>query len=115
MPCRDPVKRRAWGRAYARENADKIRASDRRYHRERRERAMDLLASGCVRCGETDKVVLTFDHINGDGARDRANGVKTREIVKAILEGNRTRFQVLCHNCNHRKRMELGEDRRRKG
>jgi hypothetical protein len=62
----------------------------------------------CVCCGETEKLFLTLDHINDDGAAHRrsinpsAPRQATSERLCSWLRDNNfpPGFQVLCFNCN---------------
>lgn len=66
----------------------------------------------CARCGEKDTDVLCIDHINGGG------GKHVREINKAgntfygwLRKNNYPEgFQVLCANCNLKKRIQEKEN-----
>lgn len=80
-----------------------------RYYRNRlRGLALAHLGGKCCHCDLDDLRVLEIDHIQGDGAEDR-NGRKRSGsifVVKLVLadkEGGR--YQLLCANCNWRKRM----------
>ena len=65
----------------------------------------------CVRCGEVDIRVLTIDHINGGGNRERkANTTRTYEWL--LQRGLPPGYQCLCANCNLRKRWENDENRK---
>lgn len=60
-----------------------------------------LSSHPCCICGESDPIVLDFDHVNGkDAAVSRlvADGVSIKRIEKEII-----RCQVLCCNCHRRK------------
>ena len=68
----------------------------------------------CVRCGEDDLDVLQLDHINGGGNRQRRElGLYGGAAFYAWLERNGypSGYQVLCANCNMRKRITEGEVR----
>jgi len=63
----------------------------------------------CAFCGESDIIVLQIDHINGGGTRHR------KEIHEAtgnsfyywLIKNNYpSGYQVLCANCNTRKRWQ---------
>jgi hypothetical protein len=61
----------------------------------------------CACCGETRLYFLTLDHVNGDGALDRAggrdtgmSGNKTYNRLRSLGYPDRERYQVLCFNCN---------------
>jgi len=60
-----------------------------------------LLSNPCRDCGETDLVVLEFDHL-----RDKDRGVKDlvfRACASARVEEEIGKCQVLCANCHRRK------------
>lgn len=69
-----------------------------------RAEAMELLGNFCMHCTETDRRVLQIDHIFGDGAKQRRE-MNTYQFLKDVLEHGATRYQVLCANCNVRKRV----------
>ena len=61
----------------------------------------------CACCGETRKLFLSIDHVNGDGNKHRrAIGIKAGTAFYAWLRNNLfpVGFQVLCYNCNLGKR-----------
>lgn len=63
----------------------------------------------CERCGESNFLVLTIDHINNDGQEERKkhSTIQTwRRILKMKKNDARKRYQVLCRNCNWLKRIE---------
>lgn len=66
----------------------------------------------CAHCGETDIRVLQLDHIAGGGAKHRRQ-INKRAGWSYYLwiekEGYPEGFQVLCANCNIRKRYTMGE------
>lgn len=64
----------------------------------------DLLGGAkCVRCGITDVLVLQFDHIKSSGNKDLiALPMMNRYLEQPILA--KETLQVLCANCNWRKR-----------
>lgn len=59
-------------------------------------------------CGEDDIVVLTLDHVNDDGAKHRretnTRGVNFYFMIRKNGFPNDPPLQVLCMNCNIRKR-----------
>lgn len=58
----------------------------------------------CARCGIDDLRLLTLNHLNGDGTKERSSivGQKTRVFYKSILKGERRidDLNILCYNCN---------------
>ena len=77
-------------------------------------RAIRILgAKGCSRCGTADIRLLTFNHKNGDGAKDRKQFVGENlclVMAKRILKGEVTGkdVDVRCFNCNILYDYELG-------
>jgi hypothetical protein len=53
----------------------------------------------CNCCGETNKMFLTLDHINNDGANDRRSSSSRSNKYERILK-EKPELQVLCYNCN---------------
>jgi hypothetical protein len=55
----------------------------------------------CACCGEDNPEFLTLDHIQNDGKEDRkAMGQNYKVYLKAAEENDRSRYQILCWNCN---------------
>lgn len=53
----------------------------------------------CVNCGESDPIVLTFDHVHGDKRDNVADMVRDGlgvESIKAEIE----KCEVVCFNCH---------------
>ncbi|HEY8096127.1 MAG TPA: hypothetical protein VIE65_08535 [Methylobacter sp.] len=65
------------------------------------------LGSSSCPCGISDPDCLTIDHINGDGYLNRRNDGAGISIYRKLVDGriDRTRFQVLCMNCNIKKHL----------
>lgn len=62
----------------------------------------------CVCCGETEKLFLTLDHVNDDGARHREE-IGSAGLYRWIKRhGYPPGFQVMCQNCNRGKWMNGG-------
>ena len=67
----------------------------------------------CVRCDTTDLDILTLDHINGNGSKERkilgadGSGAKFYQYLKKNGYPDRDKYQVLCINCQFKK--EFGE------
>jgi hypothetical protein len=65
----------------------------------------------CVGCGETDKDVLTIDHVNNDGAAHRREIGAGWPIYPWLVSNNfPPGFQVLCANCQMRKLRKMIAD-----
>jgi hypothetical protein len=53
----------------------------------------------CVDCGESDRIVLTFDHVRGEKSNDIANMVRggaSLETIRIEIE----KCEVRCFNCH---------------
>lgn len=114
---------------WKRVNPDKVQADRDRYRAEHKEwlrdrhakqryetkqRILDRLGGKCSRCGFTDERALQFDHIEGDGSKQRgAKGFDWWTWVKKLDvmpdEELKSLIQVLCANCNQIKRVENNE------
>ena len=72
-----------------------------------------MLAYGneCVHCRTNKILFLTLDHINNNGHFDRRSigaGVEFYAFLKRLgYPGKGTQLQILCHNCNALKEMQL--------
>jgi hypothetical protein len=68
----------------------------------------------CARCGINDIRVLTIDHINGDGYKERSSGKSRLRGSSLYLKIKKdefpiNRYQTLCFNCQKLKQMENHE------
>ena len=91
-------------------NPDKSRKIIRTYNRKKRDRVVQLLGGRCKRCGETDWRCLQIDHVGGGGTKEHKKLGVARVNAKVLrLEGKG--YQLLCANCNWRKRYENEEVR----
>jgi len=113
----DPESYKARSAQYRVEHPDKIKAMSVRYREENRTRINTrqrmrfdrlrreaILAYGgkCAVCGEVITEFLCLDHINGDGAEDRRNGLYGSKLYAQLREQGwpQGRLRVLCYNCN---------------
>ena len=71
------------------------------YQQRRKAEVHKQLGDKCQQCGEKDPRVLQIDHVNSDGAKERKLG--RLELYKKV-EDTPHRYQLLCANCNWRKR-----------
>lgn len=73
--------------------------------------ALDIICNNtshkCKKCAQQDLRCLHFDHINGSGTKERAIGYAPYYLYIWIInhiKQARKKYQVLCVNCNMRKR-----------
>lgn len=108
------TKCRACQRAYSREHyrrnrqAYLARAATRRKtdREENRQRIFDhLVEHPCVDCGQTDPIVLDFDHRDRTAKRGTISRL-ARQVSWAVLELEIARCDVRCANCHRRRTAE---------
>lgn len=106
-------------RSKERSQRPEVRKKENEDIRKRRMRIKDAVFAAyggykCVCCGETEKLFLSLDHINNDGAKHRKSISGKRTTAGApfyawLLRNNFPNgIQVLCMNCQHGKRMNNG-------
>lgn len=70
----------------------------------------------CEICGENDVIVLTLDHINRDGNKERSEyGHYMQAYYRRLLEEDRDDIRILCRNCNLREHMKHNRRNHNKG
>jgi hypothetical protein len=65
-----------------------------------------LMEHPCVDCGETDPVVLDFDHVRGDKVENVAHMVD-KAYCKSTIETEIAKCEVRCSNCHRRRTAKL--------
>jgi 5-methylcytosine-specific restriction endonuclease McrA len=109
MPINDPIKQKEASRRHYVANRDKVIAKAKEYSIKTRVRirafiTAHLKANPCVDCGETDAIVLEFDHVRdkdfniSDATR---KGVSMKKLKDEIAK-----CEVRCSNCHRRKTYE---------
>lgn len=67
----------------------------------------------CISCEEDNLQILQIDHIHGGGRKEklRFGGAATfySSLLKVPLSETKSKYQILCGNCNWIKRVENGE------
>lgn len=80
------------------------------WQNKRRILAINLLGGCCVRCGMSDFRCLQIDHIVSCGRNNRESGSKIYRAIVNNTEEAKTRYQILCANCNWIKKYENKEN-----
>lgn len=95
---------------YQKKNLEKIQEKHRDYFYKKRMKVFELLGGKCVQCGETDWRCLQIDHINGGGCKHHKLKQTWGVMIDVINDPDRkSKYQLLCANCNWKKRFELKE------
>lgn len=84
-------------------------AAVRKHQQKRKHAAIEILGDRCAACGETDERVLQFDHVNGNGRQDRQKTGRGVERCNDVIKHGIRKYQLLCANCNQRKRVAQEE------
>lgn len=108
-PCRSEYHREY----YLANRPEVLRRNGSRKKEERRRRVTEILeylkAHPCVDCGETDPIVLEFDHL-GDKSFTVADGMKDKSWAAVLREIEKC--EVVCVNCHRRRTASRGAFRR---
>jgi len=76
------------------------------YVKRLRMKVFTLLGNQCRICSIDDIRVLQLDHINNDGCKERKQlKLRAHQLYNKVLN-NSSGYQVLCANCNWRKRKD---------
>lgn len=77
-------------------------------YRRLRAQALKHLGNRCKRCGISDSRVLQIDHVFGGGTAQRRL-VSRWMFLKIVLADAAGSYQLLCANCNVKKKVENNE------
>ena len=96
----------AYNKKWAKDHPEELRARNRKYYHAQRDKILAAYGNKCTCCGETEKVFLDIDHVNGGGAAERRETNCTyRYLASIINRGFPKDYQLLCSNCNKAKRI----------
>jgi len=88
-------------------NPDLRRNWESKYRQKQKNLVYNYYSNGkfnCAKCGYTNYLALTVDHINGDGNKHRR---EVGDIYKFLIRNNfPTGYQILCMNCQFVKKFE---------
>lgn len=114
MPSKSKEEKAKYMREYYAKNKAKADAYSNNWRAEKRLEFIAAAGGKCVCCGESDPIVLDFDHINDDGAEHRKKTKRTNVVNIFSKKGLDTSvFQLLCKNCNWRKEYNRRQDAKR--
>ena len=114
MPYKDPEKRRAYQREYHRryylEHAEAYKKKAAKHNKSQRRWARAYVSrvkgmSSCVDCGESNPIVLDFDHVHGDKSHNISDMVNGSYGISSIKEEIR-KCEIRCSNCHRKKTHE---------
>ena len=97
----------AWYLEYRKKNGKILDKRNRENKQKHRDSIIKLMGGKCKCCGETDPIYFHFDHVHNDGHIDRKNGNNRIGLQKYLTTPEK--YQLLCANCNHAKRMNGGK------
>ena len=82
---------------------DKARLYQTKYRHRNRSLIISYLSEHpCVDCGETDGIVLEFDHVYGEKIRNVSWMVRQHRTVSKIMD-EIAKCEVVCANCHRRR------------
>lgn len=98
---------------YYRKNKTRIAKRHKQWAKKQRLELIKLLGGKCIWCGESDWRCLQIDHVHGGGRKERKKfkGSTTSYysfVIKQIKAGSKD-YQLLCANCNWKKKYENEE------
>ena len=87
----------------------------KQHHKKKRIEVLELLGGAiCKICGFSDWRALHIDHVNGDGNEERRKyGWSNMKKQRQMILSSKSKYQVLCANCNFIKRYENKESKKR--
>lgn len=63
----------------------------------------------CSCCGETIPEFLCFDHIEGNGTKERRSGLAGETFLRRLKKEHRDDIRILCWNCNEGRELNKGD------
>jgi hypothetical protein len=114
MPFKDREKQREASRRHYAKHRDKVIAKAKVLSKKAKDRARAYItayleANPCVDCGETNIIVLEFDHVGEEGTKKFNISDATRlGYGMPKLKAEMAKCEVRCANCHRKKTYERG-------
>jgi len=108
MPWKCPEKAKAYAKLHHGRYRDKDNARSKRWQITLRNLLHENLGEVCNCCGMKGRPFLTLDHINNDGRVDGYKGGRDILLQARDSGWDKTKYQILCYNCNYAKRNNKG-------
>lgn len=107
---------RASVKAWKDNHPEQKKSHQKSYRARLKAKVYALLGGKCAwsGCDWVDHRALQIDHKNGDGSKERADGMVGTTFLRKVLEDGGVNYQLLCANHNWVKRVEQNEARGRK-
>jgi len=103
-----PERRREYQKEYYHAHTEKLQVRAKEAHRNLRRRVIEMFGGKCVYCGFSDSRALQIDHKDGCGHAERkATSKASYRWYQDLLsnpQDSKTKYQLLCANCNFIKR-----------
>lgn len=80
-------------------NKERTQQNQRKYLKNLLDNLHQVYGDKCVCCGESERIFLTLDHIDGGGSADYKKG-RVTALRRIIKERDPTKYRILCWNCN---------------
>jgi len=112
MPFKDREKQRESSRRHYAKHRKQVIAKAKEYSKAARQRVRTYIkayleANPCVDCGETDIIVLEFDHI-GDDKHFSISDASRNGYGITRIKAEIAKCEVRCANCHRKKTYERG-------
>ena len=112
MPFKDITKQREASRRHYAKHRERVIAKAKVNSKIARDRVRVyvndyLKANPCVDCGETNTIVLEFDHVNDDKVFNISDAVRFGYGMSRIID-EIAKCEVRCANCHRKKTYERG-------
>ena len=114
MPAKSAEAKALYQRQYYLANKERLDKASNDWRANKRLELIKKFGGKCAECGESDPIVLDFDHVNNDGAAHRKETKKKNVAhILAAFDVDPSRFQLLCKNCNWKKEYWRRKDAKR--